>query len=287
MDLKHLSLIFFIIALIWSLLYLFGSHGFVFYSSELTAMDRGYNIVYLNDYSPIRIYIYNIYQLHGGGNIRNDIVINYYVKNLTYASLPIVNIRIKYFLSNYTPIEPPSTILTYMDYVSLYEGKVNPVLVGMGLEDKHIVLENVRSKYLVVVVVLSIRQDIIVDLSKYVPPLTYYPSPPPQPDIFAYIVKRSFNNSYYETMLLYLAKKIYENTGSLSVFQEHVLTNKNIRLSSILIVWILSITFIEAYDYKFVFKLFRELIYKAVISGSYLRRKLRRLLKYTVRQHSS
>ncbi|ADI32355.1 hypothetical protein [Staphylothermus hellenicus] len=287
MDLKHLSIIFFIIALIWTSLYIFGSHGVPLYSSELTAIDKGYNIVYSNDYSPIRIYAYSIYPLHCGGNTRKDIVIDYHVKNLTYASLPIVNIRIKYFLSNYTPIEPPSPILTYMDYVSLYEGKVNPILVGMGLEDKYVVLENICSKYLIIIVVLSVRQDIIVDLTKYVPPLTYYPSSPPRPDIFINVVKRSQDNPYYRTMILYLAEKIYENTGSLSVFQEYVLTSQNIRLSSILIVWVLSITFIEAYDYKFVLKLFRELTYKAVISGSYLRRKLRKLLKYMVRQRSS
>lgn len=287
MDLRHLSLIFLIIAIIWSSIYAFGDHGIVIYSSELPSVDKGFTVVYSGTRSPIYIYVYNVYLLQSFKGIESRVAVDFHINNLTYASLPIINIRIKYFVSNYTPIKPPCSLLTYLDFVSLYEGKVDPILIGMGLEDKHIVLKNIRSKYLIIIIVLSIKQDVIVDLSKYVPPITYYPSSPPQPNMFAYIVENSFNNSYYKTMLLFLAEKIYENAGVVNVYQEYVLTSQNIKLIHVLTTWIFSILFIEVYDFRFISKLFKGLTYRTVFLGSYLLKTLRKLLKYMARQHRS
>ncbi len=277
MDLKLFIIAYTMFLLLVSIVY-FSPNNIVFYEDSYRAIDKGYFIVYRGPQLPV---LFNVYYVFSGlGNVFNYLIrVKYIVRNLTYGEFYIVNIKYYYYTSNDTPIIPTKTVLSYMDYSKYFVDKVDPLLIGMGVNSKDLVIDMPRSKYFVLLISYNVKQDVIVDLKKFVPPIIYYPNPPPPIDLFYNIVEKAINKTYYQLMLTYLAEKIDSNTGSLMVFREYYVSARNfssITYGGLLGLWILLILY---YDLYLIPRLFKALIYILILLTKHLVGLVRELVR--------
>jgi hypothetical protein len=278
MDLKSFIIAYTIFLLIISIVY-FSPNNIVFYEEDYKAIDKGYFIVYRGPQLPVLFNVYYVFK--SIDNVFNYLIrIKYIVRNLTYGEFYITNIRYYYYTSNDTPIIPTKTVLNYMDYSRYLIDKVAPILIGMGINSRDFVIDMPRFKYFVLIISYSVKQDVIVDLKKYVPPIIYYPNPPPPIDLLYNIVIKAINTTYYQLMLRYLADKIDSNTGSLIVFREYYISSHNLSLityGGLFGLWLLLVIY---YDVYLIPRVFKELIYTLVLLVKYLVKILKELVRH-------
>lgn len=258
------------------------------HSQSIKPVYRGLSIVFESSYSSIILIDYKVYDIRNiDPQFKHLFIIKHLMKKESYGPLNIEDIRLNINSTHeIKPILPPKSLMFFDEYI-LYLDKVNPLDLGIVSGNKTIRL-NISGDYLLILILYYIRQDTIIDLSKYIPPITYYPpNPPPEPAPLYEYVKKAFNDPYYAMMIKYLFNELVDSTNSVEVFIQYYLSRDKFNFLSLMGLWGLLIVFMSMYDIYLIPRIAKLLFYKLKLSLHYTEQALIKLKRYIVGQHSA
>ncbi len=255
-----------------------------------TLVDTGYTIVYSKPSNSLIILNYYVYRLslHDNYFLDHIIKINYICRSLRARTRPIIvnNLYIKVYFSSIKPLIPPKTIMKFDDYID-YINKIDLVTIAHGVkngsynvkigEDKY-----TETNYLLVIIFYIVRQDVYINITRYVPPITYYPNPPPEEDILYNIVIKATDNPNYLLMIYYLVDSVLGRYSRLDTYTIYYLKKNVIDPYYIAGTWAILIAMAEIYDIRTVPRAIKTLFYIVRLSIHYILQALRRIKQYMV-----
>lgn len=249
---------------------------------DLLPINRQLLVVYNKIFGEIFFADYLIYRV---SPVDPDIYsfkifLSFICKNRSFFNMFLKNLVIMTAFSRSYPVILPKNMLEYNEYYELFENRYVFSLMKTGVNNHSGVFYRVSTGYLIVVIKYYVNPYVLIDVSKYVPPIIYYPEKPPQPDFLKNIVDQAFNKPLYASIILYAFKNIVDKNTVFSIDLRYFLSFEKLHIDYLVYGWIILFVLVEIYEPRTIIIVVKTLFYRVQVLSKQILRGLKKLKQY-------